>query len=173
MPQQRLPMRKIRDVLRLTASGMSSRKVAASLSVGGTTVRGLGIAWPQTSLFPSIWSCPTGTIRASPPTLLTYSSGVGPACAHWVLKALSAITSRHARSRGRSRLEPSPSMPEPRHTRPSPLAQAFAGFRFFGNCQRQLTWLRLCPKGARQSLSFRLQGAGGRRGSSESWSSSS
>src|SRR5438552_1441679 len=38
MPQQRLPMRKVRDVLRLTASGMSSRKVAASLSVGATTV---------------------------------------------------------------------------------------------------------------------------------------
>ncbi len=53
MPQQRLPMRKIRDVLRLTASGMSSRKVAASLSVGGTTVidclqraRAAGVSWP-------------------------------------------------------------------------------------------------------------------------------
>ena len=53
MPQQRLPMRKIRDVLRLTAAGLSSRKVAASLSVGGTTVidclqraRAAGVAWP-------------------------------------------------------------------------------------------------------------------------------
>ena len=53
MSQQRLPMRKIRDVLRLTASGLSSRKVAASLSVGGTTVidclqraRTAGVDWP-------------------------------------------------------------------------------------------------------------------------------
>ena len=36
MPQQRLPMRKIRDVLRLTASGMSSRPLrrAASFAAG-------------------------------------------------------------------------------------------------------------------------------------------
>jgi transposase len=53
MPRQRLPMRKIRDVLRLTASGLSSRKVAASLSIGATTVVdclqracAAGIAWP-------------------------------------------------------------------------------------------------------------------------------
>jgi transposase len=64
-------MRKIRDVLRLTASGMSSRKVAASLSVGGTTVidclqraRAAGVAWPlpeditdevlETRLYPAL-----------------------------------------------------------------------------------------------------------------------
>ena len=53
MPRARLPMRKIRDMLRLTASGMSSRKIAASLSVGGTTVvdclrraRAIGVGWP-------------------------------------------------------------------------------------------------------------------------------
>ena len=53
MARQRLPMRKIRDVLRLTAAGLSSRKVAASLSVGATTVvdclcraRAVGLAWP-------------------------------------------------------------------------------------------------------------------------------
>ena len=53
MPGARLPMRKIRDMLRLTAAGMSSRKIAASLSVGGTTVvdclqraRAVGIGWP-------------------------------------------------------------------------------------------------------------------------------
>ena len=53
MSQQRLPMRKIRDVLRLTASGLSSRKVAASLSIGGTTVidclqraRAADVSWP-------------------------------------------------------------------------------------------------------------------------------
>ena len=36
MPGQRLPMRKIRDVLRLSAGGMSKRKIAISLSVGAT-----------------------------------------------------------------------------------------------------------------------------------------
>ena len=53
MPGQRLPMRKIRDVLRLSAAGMSSRKIAASLVVGATTVvdclqraRQAGISWP-------------------------------------------------------------------------------------------------------------------------------
>ncbi len=53
MPGARLPMRKIRDVLRLTAAGMPSRKVAASLSIGGTTVvdclrraRETGVVWP-------------------------------------------------------------------------------------------------------------------------------
>jgi transposase len=46
-------MRNIRDVLRLTAAGMSSRKIAASLSIGATTVidclhraRRAGLAWP-------------------------------------------------------------------------------------------------------------------------------
>jgi hypothetical protein len=33
MPGQRLPMRKIRDVLRLRADGMSKRQIAASLSI--------------------------------------------------------------------------------------------------------------------------------------------
>jgi hypothetical protein len=53
MPGARLPMRKIRDMLQLTAAGMSSRKIAASLSIGGTTVvdclrraRAVGVAWP-------------------------------------------------------------------------------------------------------------------------------
>jgi transposase len=53
MPGARLPMRNIRDVLRLTAAGMSSRKIAASLSIGATTVidclqraRRAGLAWP-------------------------------------------------------------------------------------------------------------------------------
>jgi transposase len=46
-------MRNIRDVLRLTAAGMSSRKIAASLSIGAATVidclhraRRAGLAWP-------------------------------------------------------------------------------------------------------------------------------
>src|SRR5262250_2862518 len=53
MPGARLPMRNIRDVLRLTAAGMSSRKIAASLSIGATTVidclhraRRAGLTWP-------------------------------------------------------------------------------------------------------------------------------
>ena len=33
MAQERLPMRKIRDVLRLTAAGLSKRKIAASLGI--------------------------------------------------------------------------------------------------------------------------------------------
>jgi transposase len=50
---KRLPMRKIRDVLRLSAEGLSTRQIAASLAIGRTTLRGyldrateLGLAWP-------------------------------------------------------------------------------------------------------------------------------
>ena len=53
MPGQRLPMRKIRDVLRLHAGGMSKRKIAASLSIGATAAgdcirraRRAGLSWP-------------------------------------------------------------------------------------------------------------------------------
>ena len=53
MPGHRLPMRKIRDVLRLRAGGMSQRKIAASLSIGVTTAgdsirraRRAGLSWP-------------------------------------------------------------------------------------------------------------------------------
>lgn len=53
MPQERLPMRKIRDVLRLDAGGLSRRQIAASLSVSKTTIRNCllraeaaGLAWP-------------------------------------------------------------------------------------------------------------------------------
>ncbi len=60
MPGQRLPMRKIRDVLRLRAGGMSKRKIAASLSIGvtaaGETIRRArraGLSWPlPRQLFP-------------------------------------------------------------------------------------------------------------------------
>src|ERR1019366_2234694 len=58
MPGQRLPMRKIRDVLRLSAGGMSKRKIAISLSVGATAAgdcirraRRAGLAWPR--LYPA------------------------------------------------------------------------------------------------------------------------
>src|SRR5262245_31046401 len=53
MPGGGLPMRNVRAVLRLTAAGMSSRKIAASLLIGATTVidclhraRRAGLAWP-------------------------------------------------------------------------------------------------------------------------------
>jgi transposase len=53
MPGQRLPMRKVRDVLRLRAGGMSKRQIAASLSIGVTTAgeairraRRAGLSWP-------------------------------------------------------------------------------------------------------------------------------
>ena len=44
MPGARLPMRKIRDMLRLTAAGMSSRKIAASLIDRRDDSRGLPAA---------------------------------------------------------------------------------------------------------------------------------
>src|SRR6202140_6009169 len=53
MPGPRLPMRKIRDVLRLSAGGMSKRKIAASLGVSRTAAgecirraRRFGLGWP-------------------------------------------------------------------------------------------------------------------------------
>ena len=53
MPGPRLPMRRIRDVLRLSAAGMSKRQIAASLGVSATAAREsirrarlAGLAWP-------------------------------------------------------------------------------------------------------------------------------
>jgi transposase len=53
MPGARLPMRKIRDVLRLSAAGMSKRKIAASLGMSATAAgdcirraRRAGVGWP-------------------------------------------------------------------------------------------------------------------------------
>ena len=53
MPGPRLPMRKIRDVLRLSAAGMSKRQIAASLGVSATAAgecirraRRAGLGWP-------------------------------------------------------------------------------------------------------------------------------
>jgi hypothetical protein len=46
MPGQRLPMRRIRDVLRLSASGMSKRQIAASLRPPANACAGLGeLVW--------------------------------------------------------------------------------------------------------------------------------
>src|SRR5580658_5488481 len=53
MPQERLPMRKIRDILRLKVSGLSKRRIAASLGLSATAAgdcirraRVAGIGWP-------------------------------------------------------------------------------------------------------------------------------
>jgi transposase len=53
MPGARLPMRKVRDVLRLSAAGMSKRMIAASLGVSATAARDCigraqraGLGWP-------------------------------------------------------------------------------------------------------------------------------
>src|ERR1700747_3232007 len=53
MPQERLPMRKMRDVLRLSANGLSKRKIAVSLGLSATAAgdcirraREAGGAWP-------------------------------------------------------------------------------------------------------------------------------
>ena len=53
MAQQRLPVRKIREVLRLKAAGLSDRKIAAAIGSARSTVqeclrraREAGIAWP-------------------------------------------------------------------------------------------------------------------------------
>src|SRR5215467_5142203 len=53
MPQERLPMRKIREVLRLKAEGLSKRRSAASLGISATAAveclhraRRAGLSWP-------------------------------------------------------------------------------------------------------------------------------
>ena len=53
MPRERLPMRKIRDVLRLHADKLSKRRIAVSLTLGRTAVRDYikratraGLGWP-------------------------------------------------------------------------------------------------------------------------------
>ena len=50
---KRLSMRKIRDVLRLSAEGLSTRQIAASLAIGRTTLQGYldrareaAVIWP-------------------------------------------------------------------------------------------------------------------------------
>ena len=53
MPRERLPMRKISDVLRLHAGGLSKRRIAVSLNIGRAAVgdyinraRRAGLGWP-------------------------------------------------------------------------------------------------------------------------------
>ena len=54
MPQERLPVRKIKEVLRLHALGLSQRQIALSCSVGQATVseylkaaETAGLKWPD------------------------------------------------------------------------------------------------------------------------------
>ena len=53
MSQERLPMRKMREVLRLKAEGLSKRRIAASLGISATAAleclqraRRAGLSWP-------------------------------------------------------------------------------------------------------------------------------
>ena len=53
MPQERLLMRKIREVLRLSSQGLSKRRIAASLGISATAAveclhraRCAGVSWP-------------------------------------------------------------------------------------------------------------------------------
>ncbi len=55
MGQARLPVRKIREVLRLKAEGFSDRQIAASIGSARSTVqecirraRDAGLVWPRT-----------------------------------------------------------------------------------------------------------------------------
>ena len=59
MPRERLPMRKIRDVLRLHADKLSKRRIAVSVNLGRTAVRDyikratrVGLSWPLSSAAP-------------------------------------------------------------------------------------------------------------------------
>jgi transposase len=72
MPGPRLPMRKIRDVLRLSAAGMSKRKIAASLGVSATAAgeclwraRRAGLTWP----LPEGLTDEALEVRLYPPTI--------------------------------------------------------------------------------------------------------
>jgi len=54
LPQERLPMRKIKEVLRLHSLGLSQRQIAASCAVGQATVseylkaaETAGLKWPD------------------------------------------------------------------------------------------------------------------------------
>jgi transposase len=80
MAGPRLPMRKIRDVLRLSAGGMSKRKIAASLGVGATAAgecirraRRAGLGWPlpdemsDEALESRLYPPPSGTARGRRP----------------------------------------------------------------------------------------------------------
>lgn len=73
MPGPRLPMRKIRDVLRLSAAGMSKRQIAASLGLSATAAgecirraRRAGVGWP----LPEGLTDETLEVRLYPPPMV-------------------------------------------------------------------------------------------------------
>jgi transposase len=73
MPGPRLPMRKIRDVLRLSAAGMSKRQIAASLGMSATAAgecirrgRRAGVGWP----LPEGLTDETLEVRLYPPPMV-------------------------------------------------------------------------------------------------------
>ncbi len=80
MPGDRLPMRKIRDVLRLHATGFSRRRIAASLNIGDSSARNYicraklaGLVWPlpddlsDVDLERRLFSAPVAPDRIEPP----------------------------------------------------------------------------------------------------------
>ena len=77
MPQERLPMRKIRDVVRLKAGGASKRKIAASLGISATAVgecirraRRACLSWPlPASLDDERWRAASIRLRRSRPRM--------------------------------------------------------------------------------------------------------
>lgn len=71
---KRLPMRKIRDVLRLAAQGLSTREIAASSGVGRTTLRDYLRRATRAGL---VWPLPDGLSDIDLERLLFTSAGVG------------------------------------------------------------------------------------------------
>ena len=57
MATKRLPMRKIRDALRLEARDLSRRQIAASLNIGRTAARTYTVSSSMASLCASIRKC--------------------------------------------------------------------------------------------------------------------
>jgi hypothetical protein len=100
MAQSRLPMRKIRDVLRLSAAGLSKRQIAASLGIGPTAAgaclrraREASISWPlpddlgDDALERRLYPAPAAAIRAS------YAEGADSAAEPWIQALPSKKTS--------------------------------------------------------------------------------
>ncbi len=101
MATKRLPMRKIRDALRLEASGLSKRQIAASLNIGRTAARtyinrarAAGLSWPlpdavsdetlERLLFPPAVKIPHGP-RVEPDWALLHVELRKPNVTLWLL----------------------------------------------------------------------------------------
>ena len=108
MPGARLPMRKIRDVLRLSAAGLSKRKIATSLGISATAA---GDCLRRAGRAGVVWPLPEGLTdealerRLYPPSALAAKeSRPRPdwAAIHRELRRPGVMTDEAAR-RGRSR----------------------------------------------------------------------